>query len=140
MKISSSPFTLLFGATIIVSVFVFFFFGIYTVEGRSMMPNLLPGRNVIILKHFPADSIHPGDIIVYKSPVDGTLVIKRCAGTGGDKIMNGNFAVLIPPRTIFAIGDNLDRSKDSRHYGAVPLSAIKGKVIFPGIGGSKAGE
>ncbi len=140
MKISSSPFALLFGATITVSLFVFFFFGIYTVEGRSMMPNLLPGRNVIILKHFPADSIHPGDIIVYKSPADGSLVIKRCAGTGGEQIMNGDQPVLVPPRTIFALGDNPDKSRDSRHYGTVPVSAIQGKVIFPIIGGSKTGE
>jgi signal peptidase I len=105
-----------------------------------MMPNLGPGRNVIILKHIPADGIHPGDIIVFESPVDGTLVIKRCAGIGGEQIMNGNTAIAIPPQTVFALGDNSDRSKDSRHYGTVPVSAIKGKVIFPIIGGSARGE
>lgn len=140
MNHSASPITLLLTALLIVTSLVFFFFGVYTVEGDSMLPNLLPGRNVIILKRFPYDSIHPGDIIVYQSPLDQALVIKRCAGTAGTPVMRNGSAVPVPPRAVFALGDNEPVSRDSRHYGFVAFSSIRGKVIFPRIGGGVSSE
>jgi signal peptidase I len=35
---------------------------------------------------------------------------------------------LVPPKTVFAMGDNRDRSYDSRFWGPVPLELIEGKV------------
>lgn len=36
----------------------------------------------------------------------------------------------VPPNCVFAMGDNRDRSYDSRFWGPVPLELIEGKVMF----------
>jgi len=46
------------------------------VEGNSMIPTLYNGDLVLIHKP-PADEIRVGDIVVYRSPVTGRLVIHR---------------------------------------------------------------
>ncbi len=35
----------------------------------------------------------------------------------------------VPPGTIFCLGDNRDNSYDSRYWGAVPLSYLKGRAV-----------
>ena len=56
-----------------------------------------------------------GDIVVYRSPLDNNIVVKRC-------VANGN-------NTLFLVGDNLDTSIDSRHYGTVSSTLVYGKVL-----------
>ncbi len=46
------------------------------VEGNSMIPTLYNGDLVLIQKPAPSE-LHRGDIIVYRSPVTGRLVIHR---------------------------------------------------------------
>jgi len=93
-----------------------------------------------------------GDIIVY--PLDDKIVIKRCIATAGTKldfIENAGYSVrvgdievplnesqlrrmiftpTVPPKTVFAIGDNNKESRDSRDYGFVSIDSIRGKVIW----------
>jgi len=38
--------------------------------------------------------------------------------------------VKIPAGTVFVLGDNRDNSNDSRFFGAVPLSLIRGRPLF----------
>jgi signal peptidase I len=44
---------------------------------------------------------------------------------------NANFqAVRVPPDRVFVLGDNLDQSIDSRDWGPVEISGIKGRVFL----------
>ncbi len=92
-----------------------------------------------------------GDIVVFLNKRDNLKAIKRCIGKGGDPILVekgymviGNTVVPldaaqyetffpyseVPEDSIFAVGDNLDISVDSREYGFIPLKEVQGKVLF----------
>jgi signal peptidase I len=123
MVILAVAFTGLFGAT---------FFDIVRVAGHSMEPTIRNGQVLVINRaaygiQVPLLSSYlirwsapvPGDIVLFKSPVEDRLVVKRCAPAG---LSSG----------VFALGDNSANSFDSRDYGPVPVSEIRGKVLFQG--------
>lgn len=48
-----------------------------------------------------------------------------------DRDIQGNeFTMTVPEKMYFVMGDNRDQSNDSRYWGYVPETAIKGKVIY----------
>jgi signal peptidase I len=91
------------------------------------------------------------DVVIYI--YNNKTVVKRCAATEGDALeysrdstyrvtVNGKVLPLtdgqyqrlkytekVPDGTIFAIGDNMEESVDSRHYGFVSVRNILGKVL-----------
>ncbi|HHU36199.1 MAG TPA: signal peptidase I [Treponema sp.] len=93
-----------------------------------------------------------GDVVIY--PCNGRYVIKRCAASAGTPLVfseNPEYSVRIGNRTvllpwenyqkmkdaervpvgmIFALGDNMDESRDSRHYGFVSIDSIRGKMLW----------
>lgn len=93
-----------------------------------------------------------GDIIIY--PWLGRLVIKRCIGVQNDQLLfvqNNGFCVIVhnkiipltkeqydvlcvysdvPEGMIFAVGDNMPESKDSRDYGFVSIDSIRGTALW----------
>ena len=86
----------------------------YICEGTSMNPTLKDGEVVLVDRE--AD-IEVGDIVVAKHPVEqNSEVVKRVERINE----RGHY---------FLIGDNLDDSEDSRHYGAVTREYIKAKVV-----------
>ena len=119
--------------------------------GPSMMPTIpdgLPGTLVLIdclsykVKKKP---FQVGDVVISSSPNDtDKLVCKRIAATAGDSvtIMSKNVnhkvtpygkqphATLVPPGHVWLAGDNWNNSTDSRSYGPVSLSLLKGKVCY----------
>lgn len=95
-----------------------------------------------------------GDVVVAVSPADpGRTVCKRVIGLPGDTVlvdpreilhepfndtssvaaafarMHSARAVIVPKGHVWLSGDNLANSTDSRHYGAVPLALVKGRVL-----------
>jgi len=85
------------------------------------------------------------------------LYIKRVIGTPGDRLVvdgrevsingeildeyyinperfenniNDNIDIEIPEGYIFCMGDNRDRSKDSRSFGLIPINKVEGKAEF----------
>ncbi len=47
-----------------------------------------------------------------------------------NQFMNHMYKIVIPPGYFFAMGDNRDHSSDSRVWGLVPYSHIKGRAMF----------
>ncbi len=98
-----------------------------------------------------------GDIIVFKYPDPDKSnppkdYIKRVVGIAGDHILiedgivyvNGqalqepyiaeppvsDYQTVVPADTVFCLGDNRNNSADSRYWGAMPLTNLKGQAIF----------
>jgi signal peptidase I len=105
-------------------------FDLFHVDGRSMEPTLEPGQVLVVNRLaygfqlpltngylFRWASPSPGEIIVFKSPIEDRVVVKRCSGIGARG-------------AVFALGDNGADSFDSRDYGFVPVDDVRGKVIF----------
>jgi signal peptidase I len=71
----------------------------YVVEGPSMMPTLIDGDRVLVVKYaygltlpfadealFTWANPEPGDVVILTSPIDGTELVKRVVGVPGDTI------------------------------------------------------
>ncbi|MDK8179254.1 signal peptidase I [Paenibacillus sp. UMB4589-SE434] len=95
-----------------------------------------------------------GDVVILQDPDEDIRLIKRVVGIAGDKLelrqgkllVNGSeqiepyvssptfpvqvqFPIVVPEDAVFVLGDNRGNSKDSRVFGAIPLSLVEGKVI-----------
>lgn len=82
------------------------------VAGKSMLPNLRPGKLVIAKKTF---NFSIGDIVIFNyGQID---MIKRIHDLKDGKV--------------YLLGDNQEESTDSRHWGWIDQSKIFGKLIWP---------
>ncbi len=79
-----------------------------------MNPTLKDGETVLVDR---AAKIEVGDIVIAKHPIEQTSeVVKRIERINE----HGHY---------FLVGDNLEDSNDSRHFGAVTREYIRGKVV-----------
>jgi nickel-type superoxide dismutase maturation protease len=86
----------------------------YICEGVSMSPVLNHGDVVLVDRRA---KVEIGDIVVAKHPFEqNSEVIKRISRVDA----RGNY---------FLVGDNMEESNDSRHFGAVARDYIRGKVV-----------
>lgn len=88
-----------------------------------MAPALAAGQLVLV-----ARGLRPraGDIVVVDG-LNGVAMVKRVSAGPGDEAMPG--WILGPDEWLF-LGDNREASTDSREFGALPTSAIRGKVVL----------
>lgn len=87
-----------------------------------MEPALLPGDRLLVLPAGPN-----GLLGLRGTPPIGSVVIVARDGRLDVK------RVATPPPGVaglWLLGDNAERSRDSRQDGAVPLSALRGRVIY----------
>lgn len=135
------------------------------VSGQSMDPTLAEGQSILLSpwlyglpKLFQSGfaitwrKVRKGDIVVYNSPIENRVVVKRCVAEPGDRVeyeggvfsVNGNPLPPIqePPAgafrngrlssdMFFCVGDNPGESVDSRIYGPISLDYLIGKVVLP---------
>lgn len=125
------------------------------VYGQSMEPNLHTNERLVIEKfsyHFHGP--RRGDVIVLRDP-GGTpeLLIKRVIGLPGERVtladgkvyidgqplnepyldqstQGGGRSWVVPPLTVFVMGDNRSASRDSRIFGPVALEELIGRALF----------
>jgi signal peptidase I len=133
--------------------FIFtFVFGICLMDGESMYPSIKDGDLILYFRMEPDYSI--GDVVAYE--MDGSLRIGRIVAQGGDEVdlsedkllmVNGNveseaifypteraedgifFPYKVADDSYFILGDMRTTSTDSRNFGLVSKSRLRGKVI-----------
>ena len=84
------------------------------VSGDSMRPALEPGDRLLLVK---GRSLRPGDVVAFPDPrrPDRTMV-KRIAETG--------------PGGVIVLGDNAAASTDSRSFGPLVTSTVRGRAVY----------
>ncbi len=88
----------------------------FQVTGRSMVPLLKPGEEVLVDGcAYRGRRPEPGDLVVARHPARDLKLVKRVVAVREDG------ACLLS-------GDNPRESSDSRQFGAVPLDHILGRV------------
>ena len=122
------------------------------VAGASMAPTLEQGDVVVVnkLDREPGR----GDLVTFRSPLDGTRMLKRVVGVGGDVVairdailyvndveVQEPFVdhesidalyygpVTVTQRAVLVLGDFRADSTDSRTYGEVSLRNVTGTVV-----------
>ena len=145
----------LFIRTILFILVVYIFFTkilcFQRVEGMQMFPSLKDGD--LTLSYCLKQTFRPNDVIVYEQ--DGEKHFGRIIAVGGNEInidgsgdvkINGisesgeiiypsyhkgtiKYPYEIPQGSVFVLGDYRTQTKDSREYGAIKESQIKGKVL-----------
>lgn len=121
------------------------------VEGMQMFPSLKDGD--LTLSYCLKQTFRPNDVIIYE--VNGEKNFGRIIAVGGNEInidgsgdvkINGisesgeiiypsyhkediKYPYQIPEGSVFVLGDYRTQTKDSREFGAIKESQIKGKVL-----------
>ena len=107
-------------------------------HGPSMLPTLnLTGDAVLILRWYRrGHAVKPGDLVSFVHPMHRhERAIKRVIGMPGDWVLRDTpgqgegVLVQVPQGHCWVVGDNLGWSRDSRHYGPLPLALVRGRVV-----------
>ncbi|MGI6663698.1 MAG: signal peptidase I [Bacillota bacterium] len=127
----------------------------FLVDGPSMEPTLWDSQSLLVNKlAYRFSQPKRGDVVVFRYPLDPSRdYVKRCVAVGGDTVemrlgrlyVNGLLkeepyvrfpglyemkSITVPEDCIFVLGDHRTNSEDSRMFGPVKLSLVKGKAVF----------
>jgi len=126
----------------------------FAVPSASMTPTLRPGDHVVVDKlAYRFGEPRRRDLVVFRQPDDGGLLLKRIVAVGGQLVgiedgvlevdgraVRESFVdrrlvdsvyfgpVRVPRDAVFVMGDRREDSVDSRTFGAVPRALIIGRV------------
>lgn len=127
-----------------------------SISSDSMSPAVRTGAHALVLKTpGTVRALKPGDLIVFESPDDGTVSLKRVIALGDQEVAIRDGKVYLddverlepdidpaaidatyfgPVRVsadgVFVLGDNRGRAIDSRDYGDVPRGSIRGRIVL----------
>jgi signal peptidase I len=126
-----------------------------TVTSDSMEPTVCRGDTTILARSHGTAGVSRDDIVTFPSPGDSELTIKRVVATAGQQVaikdaqlevdgvvvdepyvdrasIDGVYfgPVTVPADSVFLMGDNRERSIDSRHYGSIPVAQISGRLLW----------
>jgi nickel-type superoxide dismutase maturation protease len=92
------------------------------VEGASMAPTLEPGDFLVATRSGRGGR---GSLVVVEHPgLPGYEIVKRVTGVAGDRVEGQ----VLTEGDRWVVGDNPDGSTDSRHFGPLPATALRGVV------------
>ncbi len=132
------------------------------VDGHSMVPTLQDGDRLLVTTSLLSGTYHYGDIVIIQKGnfADGEPIVKRVIATEGQTVdidfANGivyvdgealdepyineptytdegtQFPLTVPEGSIFVMGDNRNRSDDSRNaeLGTVDTRYVIGRAVF----------
>ena len=128
-------------STLLISIFLLITLNLfivtpYYISGRSMESTLQKGDVILSLN---IDLLKKLQIMKIEEPIylknrliiinDKEKLIKRCVGIPGDtlifNIKNYNDTIIVPDGKIFAIGDNINASYDSKQNGCYSINNIE---------------
>jgi signal peptidase I len=100
---------------------------IYHIPSASMMPTLIPGDYVLVDQWtYHNSSPQKDDVIVFQHPYHERHYIKRVAYLPNETFMGKS----LPENNYAVIGDNIDRSEDSRFFGSIDSERIIGRACY----------
>jgi signal peptidase I len=125
---------------------------IYSIPSASMAPTLNAGDQIVVTPYFRHGAPDRGHVIVFHSPVNGEMLVKRVIAVPGDLLdsrlgrvrIGGHTlpepyvlreaatgaipAQIVPSNCYYVLGDNRDDSLDSRSWGFVPREHVVGRA------------
>lgn len=148
-------------AVLVVTLVFTFVVRLMGVSGASMLPTLQDGDRLLVLSSWLCGEYEYGDIVIArKESFDKEPIVKRVIATGGQTVdidftlgrvyVDGEllqedyindltyleegieFPLTLGENELFLLGDNRNRSSDSRHYllGGIDERLIIGKAVF----------
>jgi nickel-type superoxide dismutase maturation protease len=99
------------------------------VSGLSMAPGLQPGDRLVVWRpaSWRTTAVHAGDIVAAPHPRHPERTVLKRAGAVG-------------PDGVLLLGDNPSQSTDSRHFGRIPVTSVRGKAIYRYAPSGRAGR
>jgi len=133
--------------------------GAYVMASSSMSPTLRAGDRIVVdTSAYSTEPPKRGDVVAFVRPGSGeTIWAKRIVAVGGDVIegadnvkVNGQLAkepylpppddseaptdpfgpLIVPPNAYFVMGDDRRNSNDSREFGFIERSQLRGKILY----------
>ncbi|KAL8488962.1 hypothetical protein ACS0TY_025032 [Phlomoides rotata] len=115
-------------------------FSVVKLVGPSMLPAFNNG-NFVLSERITSRSgkVRSGDAVIIRSPEDPTKVVcKRVKGVEGDVVSyvvdpnksDEQKTVEVPKGHVWIEGDNINNSRDSRQFGAVPYALVESRIFI----------